>query len=78
MLNISVLNSILHIEYPSNVLVHTKKRLTSFENFIHLDLLRLLQDIPGILEFYNLAMFIVTHMAHVKICIANMCPRLGS
>lgn len=79
-LNMPVLNSILRIKSASSMYVFTKKGPFVFEDFSKLDQLRLCRGIPGILEFHYPTTSTVTPMTHLlfKVCIANICPQLGS
>lgn len=78
MLSVPVLNSILRIEYPSYVSVYTKKEHKMLDDFSTLNQLRVLRDIPRLLEFYKPTTSIIPPITHVllMICVANICPKL--
>lgn len=79
-LNVLALNSILRIENPASIFFYTKKGLKILDDFVVLNQSRLVKDIPDLLEFYTPITSIATPITHIlfKICIMNICPRLGS
>ena len=79
-LNVPIVNCMLRIESPSDLSVYTKKGPVSIDGFGPLEQLNTIRGLNGILEFSCPTTSIVTPMAHLlfKVCLANICPRLGS